>query len=339
MSLFKSTSMLLEETVKEWLDDGGTQIAAALAYYAIFSLSPLLIIVSLALGLVMDPRTLESGLASNLQSTLGQQAAQLIVSLLQHNSKTTDVIGTIVWFSIVIWGATGMFAQLQNALNRIWEVKAKPGRSPLVFVKDRFLSFGIVVLAAATLLGIMVIDTALNSVTQRGMLTVGQVMMMADTSQAAALFTNAAPLSTISVILVHVLQVVLTVAISSALIAVIFRVLPDVDIAWEDVLVGSIFTSLLLAVGQFAVGVYLSHANIGSVFGAAGSLTVILVWVYYSAQILLFGAEFTQVWARHYGISIRPDADAVWANKEEEEEREAEAGRDWAQVEPSAGTK
>ncbi len=339
MSLIKSTSMLLEETVKEWLDDGGTQIAAALAYYAIFSLSPLLIIVSLALGLVMDPRTLESGLASNLQATLGQQAAQLIVSLLQHNSKTTDVIGTIVWFSIVIWGATGMFAQLQNALNRIWEVKAKPGRSPLVFVKDRFLSFGIVVLAAVALLAIMVLDTALSSLAQRGMLTVTQVMTMADTSQAVGLFTNAAPLSPISVAVVHVLQVVLTVAISSALIAVIFRVLPDVDIAWEDVAVGSIFTALLLAVGQFAVGIYLSHANIGSVFGAAGSLTVILVWVYYSAQILLFGAEFTQVWARHYGISIRPDADAVWANKEEEEAREAEAGRDWSQVEPSAGTK
>ena len=124
----------------------------------------------------------------------------------------------------------------------------------------------------------------------------------------------------------------MTVTITTGLIAIVYRVLPDVHIAWHDVIVGSIFTALLLFLGQFLVGLYLAHANIGSVFGAAGSLTVILVWVYYSAQILLFGAEFTEVWARHYGSYIRPDKGAVWENVYKAREEALEAGKEWHEL-------
>ncbi len=333
MSLFKSAEMLLRETVHEWIEDGGSSIAAALAYYAVFSLSPLLIIVSLTLGLVMDPNTLESSLVTNLRATLGQQAADLIRSLLQNQSRTTDVVGTIVWLAIVVWGASGMFAQLQNALNKIWDVKARPGRSPLVLVRNRFQSFGIVILASAALLGTMVINTGLNSAIDAGRAAITDAADVESAVRTLAMFATPVPLSNGSLILLRVAQVVFTVLITTGLIAVVYRILPDVDISWRDVIFGSIFTALLLFIGQFAVGLYLSHANIGSVFGAAGSLTVILVWIYYSAQILLFGAEFTQIWARHYGFVIRPDSDAVWENETEEEEKVLEAGRDWEAIE------
>jgi membrane protein len=330
MPLFKNAALLLRETVHEWMEDGGAHIAAALAYYAIFSLSPLLIIISLAVGLVMDPNTLESGLVNPVQSTVGEQAAELIRSMLRSESRTTDIVGTVVWLGIVVWGASGLFAQLQNALNKIWEVRAKPGRSPLVLVKNRLMSFGIVLLAAVALLGTMVINTALSTIANTGRLNVADVT----TLSALNLFTSTIPMTGGSLVTLRVMQVVITVAISTGLIAVVFRVLPDVEIAWRDVIVGALFTALLLFLGQFAVGLYLARANIGSVFGAAGSLTIILVWVYYSAQILLFGAEFTEVWARHYGSYIRPDDDATWENEHKARREATKAGREWSEIEP-----
>ncbi|MCC6804400.1 MAG: YihY/virulence factor BrkB family protein [Anaerolineae bacterium] len=329
MTVLRSISVLFRETVHEWMEDGGAHIAASLAYYAIFSLSPLLIIISLALGLVMDQNTLESGLVSNLQTTVGQQAADLIRSMLRSETRSADAIGTIVWLSIIVWGASGMFAQLQNALNKIWEVRAKPGRSPLVLIKNRLMSFGIVLLAAVALLGTMVINTALSTMVSNG--TVG--ISVTTTLKATNLFASTIPLAGGSVMAIRAIQLVLTLTISTGLIAVVYRVLPDVDIAWRDVIVGSLFTAVLLFIGQFAVGIYLSRANIGSVFGAAGSLTIILVWVYYSAQILLFGAEFTEVWARHYGSYIRPDEGAVWENEYKARREATKAGRDWSEIE------
>lgn len=330
MPVLKHAALLLRETVHEWMEDGGAHIAAALAYYAIFSLSPLLIIVSLTIGLMMDPNTLETGLVSTVRSTVGQQAAELIRSMMRSETRTTDVLGTVVWLGIIVWGASGMFAQLQNALNKIWEVRAKPGRSPLVLIKNRLMSFGIVLLAAAALLGTMVINTALSTIINNGR----QAVSTMSTLSALDLFTSTTALTGGNIVTLRVIQVVLTVVVSTGLIAVVFRVLPDVEIAWRDVTVGALFTALLLFLGQFIVGLYLARANIGSVFGAAGSLTIILVWVYYSAQILLFGAEFTEVWARHHGSFIRPDDDAMWENEFKARREAAKAGREWSEVEP-----
>lgn len=338
MSVFKTAGKLLRETVKEWMDDGGAHIAAALAYYAVFSLSPLLIIVSLTLGLVADPTTLETSLVRDLQPTIGEQAADLIRSMLRSNAGTTDVLGTVIWLGIVVWGASGMFAQLQNALNKIWEVRAKPGRAPWVVVKNRLLSFGIVLLAAITLMGTMVINAtlsaAVDSAREAAAAARADVTRGSDTLRALSMQPDENPLSGSELALLRGGQLLLTVTITTGLIAVVYRVLPDVHIAWRDVLVGSIFTAVLLFIGQFLVGLYLARANIGSVFGAAGSLTVILVWIYYSAQILLFGAEFTEVWARHYGHVIRPDNHAVWVNEFKARREARDAGREWTDIDP-----
>lgn len=336
MSIIRTIVQLLRETVKEWMEDGGAHIAAALAYYAVFSLSPLLIIVSLTLGLVADPTTLETSLVRDLQPTIGEQAANLIRSMLRSNAGTTDMIGTVVWLGIIVWGASGMFAQLQNALNKIWEVRAKPGRAPWVVVKNRLLSFGIVILAATTLMGTMVINAALSaaadSAREAAAAASADVTRGSDSLRALSMQPAEAPLRGGELVMLRVGQVLLTVVITTGLIAVVYRVLPDVHIAWADVIVGSIFTAVLLFIGQFLVGLYLARANIGSVFGAAGSLTVILVWIYYSAQILLFGAEFTEVWARHYGHVIRPDNHAVWVNESKARREAREAGREWTEI-------
>lgn len=320
--MLKQALFLLKETVKEWNDDGATHIAAALAYYAIFSLSPLLIIIALLLGLVMDQRSAATSLVQNIELTLGQQAAQLIGSLLEDQTTTSDVVGSLVWLAVVVWGATGMFAQLQTALNKIWEVKARPGRSPFTLVKTRLQSFVVVVLAAVTLLGMTVLNGTLNANLERNQPV--EYLVLEEDGDRQAEYAGTAPLAVI--IFVRVAQFVLSLAVITFLVGLVYQVLPDVEIHWRDVIVGATFTGLLLYLGQFAVGLYLSRANVGSVFGAAGSLTVILVWIYYTAQILLFGAEFTEVWARYHGAHIQPDSDAVWEN-EYKAKREADRGR------------
>ncbi len=316
--MLRNAAFLLRETIREWNEDGATHIAAALAYYAIFSLSPLLIIIALLLGLVMDQRTVQSSLVENIQLTLGQQAGQLLGSMLEQRTDASDFFGSLVWIVIIIWGASGLFTQLQMALNKIWEVKAKPGRSPFVIVKVRLQSFLVVALAAVAMLGTTVINTALNARLETAQS--GDYLTLAADGTVIPETTSPLPLG--SVLPIRVAQFVITLSVITFLIVLVFQVLPDIDISWKDVIVGSAFTALLLYLGQFAVGLYLSRTNVGSVFGAAGSLTVILVWIYYSAQILLFGAEFTEVWARHHGSHIRPDADAVWEN-EHKAEREA----------------
>jgi len=301
MTVLQNTRRLFQETIKEWLEDGASSIAASLAYYTIFSLSPLLILIALMIGIVMDQQQVEETLLENVEVTVGAEVAQTFRGLLQSSEEREgDLAGTIIWITVIVWGASGLFAQLQNALNKIWEVKAMPGRSPLYFIRNRAISASIVLLAGGTLLSTMVVNTGI--------------------SMAIEHFEEAAALAFI----IRPMQLVVSVTMTTFLFAMVYKVLPDVIIGWKDVWVGAAFTSFLFFLGQFAVGLYLSNSDIGSVFGAAGSLTVVLVWIYYSAQILLFGAEFTEVWARHHGSSIVPDEGAVWIN-EAQARREAEA--------------
>ena len=220
-----------------------------------------------------------------------------------------NFLGSIVWFGVILWGASGLFTQLQNALNKIWEVRAAPGRHPLRFLLNRFLSFGVVLTAGSLVVGTMVINTGLT-------IAIRELDDVADFA-----------------LLIRPLQLIITMTMITLMFAMIFKILPDVLIGWRDVWVGAAFTAFLFVLGQFGVGLYLSNSDPGSVFGAAGSLTIILVWIYYSAQIMLFGAEFTEVWARHHGVQIRPDDDAMWIS-EAQAKREAEAaGREYFSTE------
>ncbi|MBL8130717.1 MAG: YihY/virulence factor BrkB family protein [Anaerolineae bacterium] len=291
MALLRQFILLLRETLREWTEDGGASIAASLAYYTIFSLSPLLIVIALVLGVMLDERTIQEGVIDGVRTAVGEGGAEIISQLISGQRETrTDVVSSLVWIGVVVWGASGLFAQLQNALNKIWEVKPVPGRSPTALVKSRAFSFMLVILVSLVLFATMLVNSSVNSALRAS--AIGSVE-----------------------IIVRPLQFLVTVALTTLLIGAVFKILPDVIIRWRDVLVGAAFTAILFYIGQFLVGLYLSRSNFSSVFGAAGSLTAILVWIYYSAQILLFGAEFTEVWARNYGSYIRPDDDATWMNE------------------------
>lgn len=299
---------LMRETFQEWSEDGASSIAASLAYYAIFSLSPLLIVIALFLGLILDQATVQTSVLDGVRSTVGESGAELVQGLLGDSQASRgDFIGTVIWLFVIVWGASGLFAQLQSALNKIWEVKAVPGRSPLVFFKNRLFSFILVVLVGVALLLTLGFSTWLSA------------------------FLQDHPEEWLGLI-VRPLQLVITLGMMTVLIAAMFKILPDVIIRWRDMWVGALFTAVLFSIGQFALSQYLSRSNVGSVFGAAGSLTAILVWIYYSAQILLFGAEFTEVWARNHGAYIRPDADAMWINEDVARRETDRANKDFVET-------
>lgn len=284
-----SSRTLMLETFKEWQEDNAANVAASLAYYAIFSLSPLLIILALVLGLVIGNNAAESEVLGGVESIFGQEGADTLNQTLEQSDSPQsrgNMMSVILWLGVVFWGVSGLFAQLQRALNIIWEVRLSANAHRLVFLKNRLLSFAVVMVGSA----LLVVSTFANA-------AISQIEVSGSEA-----------------VIIRLAQASLTFSLITVLIAAIYKILPDVIIAWRDVWIGALFSAMLVMLGQLIVGIYISNSNIGSVYGAAGSLTIILVWIYYSAQTFLFGAEFTEVWARHHGASIVPDADAEWVD-------------------------
>jgi membrane protein len=219
---------------------------------------------------------------------LGPQAAEAIQGMLQSAGKTgAGIVATAVGVGTLLLGASGAFAQLQDALNTIWEVKPKAGRGVRGMLRDRFLSFSLVLAIGFLLLVSLVLSAALAAVGKylAGILPVSSALMQG-------------------------LNFALSFAVTTFLFALIFKVLPDVRIRWRDVWIGAAVTALLFSVGRFLIGLYLGRSSVSSAYGAAGSLVVLLVWIYYSAQILLLGAEFTQVYASKFGNGMTPKPNA-----------------------------
>ena len=282
---------LLKETVSEWTKDGAPRLGAALAYYTVFSLAPLLIIVIFIIGLMWSGESnfAQERLLGEVQGLTGPDGAQMIKTMLDSTRPGAGGgIATVLGVIALVFGATGVFVQLQTALNIIWDVAAKPGQGIKGFVMTRLLSFG-VVLVIGFLLLVSLLLTALLS----------------------ALDTLTSGVTPLTQFFFQALNQVISVGIITLLFAMIFRYLPDVEIEWKDVWVGAAITAVLFTIGKFAIGLYLGNSSTASTYGAAGSLVVLLLWVYYSAQILFFGAEFTQVYARYHGSRIRPDKGAI----------------------------
>lgn len=280
---------IAKETAAEWSDDDASRLAASLAFYTLLSLAPLLIILVAIAGMALGPEAARGQIAAELGQLVGAQAAKGIEAVLASaRSPTGGTIGTIVGAMVLFFGASGVFGELQFALNRIWEVKAKPGRGILGEVKDRFFSFTMV-LGVAFLLLVSLVLSAVVSVVGRT-------------------FTNALPGGEL---LWQGLNFVFSFCMITALFALIFKYVPDVEIRWSDVWGGAAMTALLFTIGKSLLGVYLGKASFNSSYGAAGSLVVLVVWVYYSAQILFLGAEFTQVQAKRRGRPLKPTAKAV----------------------------
>lgn len=280
---------IVKQTGSDWLDDGASRLAASLAFYTLLSLAPLVIIAVAIAGVVLGPEAARGQIADELSRVVGRDAArglQAVVASAQ--SPASGTVGTIIGVITLFVGASGVFGELQYALNAIWEVRAKPGRGIVGEVKDRFFSFTMVLGVAFLLLVSLLLSTLLSAIGH-----------------------SFAPLLPGGELAWQVCNFAFSLALVTGLFALIFKYVPDVEIAWQEVWAGAGVTALLFTIGKSLLGIYLGKASIGSSYGAAGSLVVLVVWVYYSAQILFLGAEFTQVQARLRGRSIRPSRKAV----------------------------
>lgn len=284
---------LFQETFKEWSEDKASRLAAALAYYTIFSIAPLLLIVIAIAGAVFGQDAARGEIVGQIQGLVGRDGAEFIeIAIKNANKPQTGIIASIISILVLVLGATGLFVELQDSLNTIWEVQPKPGSGINKVVRQRFLSFAMVISIGFLLLVSLVISTVLTALT--------------------TYFSGLLP----GVDFIwQIFSFILSFAITTVLFGLIFKVLPDVKVAWSDVLVGASLTSLLFSIGRFLLGQYLGNSSFGSTYGAAGSLVVVLAWVYYTAQILFFGAEFTQVYAKRYGKRIVPTHNAIPLNK------------------------
>jgi membrane protein len=283
---------LFQETFQEWSEDKASRLAAALAYYTIFSIAPLLIIVIAIAGAVFGEEAARGELFGQIRGLVGRDGAEFIEIAIRNASQPkTGLIASIISILLLFLGATGLFTELQDSLNTIWEVQAKPGRAMKNVVRQRALSFAMVLGIGFLLLVSLVISTALSAI--------------------FAYFSHLIPSADF---VWRIVSFLVSFSITTILFGLIFKVLPDAKIKWSDVLIGAAITSLLFSFGRYLLGQYLGNSSFGSTYGAAGSLVVILAWVYYAAQILFFGAEFTQVYARRYGSGIRPTKNAMPLN-------------------------
>ncbi len=280
---------LVKKTFAEWNEDKAPRLAAALAYYTVFSLAPLLIIVIAIAGLAFGQQSARGQIVGQFQNLIGDQGAQAVQTLLEGASKpSSSVLATVLGTATLLLGAAGLFGQLQDALNTIWEVTPKPGRGFMSMIRDRFLSFTLVLGTGFLLLVSLIVSAGLR----------------AFSGYLGSLAPNLG-------LILELSNTIISLAVITLLFAMIFKVLPDVNIGWSDVWIGAVVTALLFTIGKFAIGLYLGRSSTASMYGAAGSLVVLLVWVYYGAQILLLGAEFTQVYANRYGSHVLPSPNAV----------------------------
>ena len=282
--LLKTIFGLMKQTASEWMDQNVQRLGAALAFYTVFAIAPLFVIVLAIAGLWFGAEAARHELFGQVSALVGSDGGDAIQALVSAaNKPKTGAWATIIAVATLFAGATGVFVELQDALNSIWGVRRAPGRGLRDFIKDRLLSFAIVLGIGFLLLVSLIISAVLSAL---GKFMVGLLPAQETIWQG--------------------INSVVSFGVITLLFAMIFKVLPDVKIAWRHVWIGAIITALLFSLGKFLVGLYLGRSSVASAYGAAGSLVIVLLWVYYSAQILLFGAKFTQVYTSRYGRHLQP---------------------------------
>jgi membrane protein len=270
---------LLKQTYIEWDEHQATRFGASVALYTLFSLAPLLILAAAVVALAFSQQQAQASIVGEARNLIGQRGADAVQSLLHSAQKpTSGFFATVAAFVTLLFGASGVFIELRQALNVMWEATARSSAGILGMIKDRLFSFGMVLSVGFLLLVSLLLTTALSFTEQY--------------------FGNLMP---IPAVVLHILNFVLSFVVISGLFALMFKFVPDVPVAWRDVSVGAIGTALLFTAGKYALGLYLGIASVGSTYGAAGSLVALIVWVYYSAQIFFFGAQFTNVYAKQRG--------------------------------------
>jgi membrane protein len=279
---------LFKETYTDFVEDKAPRLGAALAYYTAFSLAPLLVIVIAIAAMVFGQEAAQGQIVGTIQGFVGENGARAIQEMIAGASKHgSGITATIIGVITLLFGASGVFGQLQDSLNTIWEVQPKAGRGIWGFIRDRFFSLTMVLGTGFLLLVSLVLTSAISMLGD----FLGSRLPGGET-------------------LWQGINLVMSLAITTGIFALIYKYVPDLEIRWRDVIVGALVTGMLFTLGKFLIGLYLGKSTVASAYGAAGSLIVVLLWVYYSAQILFFGAEFTQVYANKYGSRVVPDANA-----------------------------
>ncbi len=295
----KGIGNILKMSFNGFIDDKITKLSGALAYYTIFSMAPLLLLIISICGIFMGQEAIEGEIYASLSGFLGQDTAAQLQDIIRNASlsgKGTAAF-TIGVVTLVV-GATTVFAEIQDSVNTIWHIKPKPKKGWLKLLKNRFLSFSVII----SLGFIMLVSLALSSVID-------------------AFFNSLrSRFPDVAVIIFYVLNQFVTLSVTTMIFAVVFKVLPDARIRWKDVFAGSLVTAILFMLGKLAISFYISTSDVGSTYGAAGSLVVVLLWTYYSAIILYFGAEFTKSYAMEYGAEILPNDYAVTTQEVEIEQ-------------------
>lgn len=292
--------MLLWHTIYKFFGDSCGSLSAALSFYTFFSLPALLTLLLAVVSSLFDRVRVQQAIIAQVGGVIGQSAAQQVAIIIgrAHNvaqASGSISVATILSIVVLFFGATTAFAQLQSALNQIWSVEPDPRRNQLkVFFIKRVFSFGVVITVAFLLLVSLVLSTALAAIEQR-----------------------IAGVGTTPTMLLQVATTLGSFVIIAALFAVMFRYLPDARIAWRDVSAGAIGAAVLFVLGKQVISLYLGRMDPGNAYGAAGSLAIVLIWVYYTSMVILLGAEFTQEWARQYGRGIVPEPGAVAYTREE----------------------
>lgn len=270
---------LIKAAASAWIDDYAPSMGAALAYYTMFSIAPLLLIVISVAGLLFGVEAARGEISAQLQGLIGQDAARMIEGLVQHAAQpASGAVSTLIGFVLLVVGATTVFAELQDALDRIWRAPRRKQGGLWALLRSRLLSFGLILGIGFLMMVSLVLSAALSALGKWWGAWFGHWLLLAE-----------------------LLNIAISFALVTTMFAMIYKIMPRVKVAWSDVWIGAVVTAVLFTFGKYLIGLYIGKSGMTSVFGAAGSLVVMLVWVYYSAQIFLLGAEFTWAYAQRYG--------------------------------------
>ena len=298
----KSSWVIIKESYIDFSNNKALKMSAALAFYTMFSLAPMLIVIISLCEIFLEKVAIEGSIFSHIQTFIGKDAALQIEQIIRYGTSVKDFTWTsAIGIGALLFAATGVFAEIQDSINQIWRLKAKPKKGWLKLILNRLLSFSMVVSLGFILLVSLVFNSVLD--------LFGQQLLIY--------------LPMTEVYVAYSINLLITFITISFLFGIIFKVLPDAKIKWRDVIVGAIATAFLFMIGKFAIGYYLGRRHISSTYGAAGSMIIILLWVYYSSTILYFGAAFTRVFARYKGSDIYPNDYAVWIKEIELENKDS----------------
>ena len=282
-------SRTFRTAARAWWDDDCTRLGASVAYFTLFAIAPILLVATSIAGMVFGPAAVRGEIVGQLDQLVGREGALAVQGLLEAAARRpSGFLPTLIGGVTFLVAATGAFLELQVAFNTIWRVKPRPSGHLYAFVMDRVRSFGLVVAIGFLLLVSLSVTAALAALNA----------WLFNVSPADAYLWNIA-------------NTLVSIVVTTVLFALLFRFLPDVRLRWRDVTMGAVVTAVLFTIGQQVIGLYLGRSSVASGYGAAGAMMILLLWVYYSCQIVLFGAEFTRVWAVRHGVKVKPEEFAV----------------------------